>query len=245
MRIQAGRPIAAVSIVLIVAGLWVTVRGQVAPPKKSDAFAVTENGRHIRVQQGELPTGNFQIAGVNLARDQDVLEQAARILGRAKTTATGDASTFQKTACYRSADADDPTVLLFSNGEVDYSFELTSNHALANKARCLPSPKIIRSLATGSGLRLGETPAHVIALLGLPTRRTRNNALDRTVLVYDFETKKKTAPRDFVKMREKHPDMTEHDLDVNFGSYSLEETMQATFESGSLLDLRVDWSAQN
>lgn len=249
MRMHDCRLMAVASIIIVAAGLWTQMRGQstlgAAPPRKSDTFAATENGRSIRVQQGELPASNFQIIGVDLTRDQDVLDQAARILGRVRTTATGDASTFQETACYRSADRDDPTVLLVGKGEVDCSFKLTSSDPLRNqRANCMPSAKISSLLATGSGLRLGDTPDQVIALLGQPTRRSRNTTLGRTVLVYDFETTKITAPRDLAKIREEHPGMSEHDIEANFGSYGLEESIQATFERDSLTDLLVDWSAQ-
>jgi hypothetical protein len=249
MRVYSGRPMVFASIVLVAAGLWTRMRGQansgVAPPRKSDSFAVTENGRKVRVQRGELPAGNFQIAGIDLASDLDVLHQAASILGRVGTTATGNASTFEETACYRSVDRNDPTVLLFSRGEVDYSFKLTSGDAVRNqKAHCFPLARISRLLATGSGLRLGETPEQVIALLGLPTRRSGNATLGRPVLVYDLETSKKTTPRDLARFRQQNPGMSEHDLEVNFGSYSLEESVRATFERGSLVALWVDWSAQ-
>jgi hypothetical protein len=238
------------SIVLVAVGFWAPMRGQtnsaVAPHRKSDTFAKTENGRRVRVQRGELAVGNFQITGVDLARDQEnLLDQAARILGRVGTTMTGDASTAQETACYRSADRGDSTVLLFGKGEVDYSFKLTSSDAVGDQAKhCLPSPKINRSLATGAGLRLGETPDQVIAILGLPTRRSQNTTLQQTVLAYDFQTRKKTAPRDLARFRQENIGMSEHDLEVNFGSYSLEQSIRATFERGSLAALLVDWSAQ-
>jgi hypothetical protein len=217
----------------------------VAPPRESDTFAETETGQKIRIQRGELPAGNFQIAGVDLARDEDVLHQAARILGRVGTTATGDASTFEETACYRSADRNDPTVLLFGKGEVDYSFRLTLNDAVRiQSAKCLRSPKISRYSVTGSGLRLRDTPEQVLALLGPPTRRLENKVLQRMVLVYDFETTKKTTSRELARFRRENPGMSKYDIEKNFGSYSLEESIRATFERGSLAELWVDWSAQ-
>jgi hypothetical protein len=225
------------------------MRGQsnlgVAPPRKSDTFAVTENGQRLRVQAGELSPGNFRIAGIDLAREQDALDQAARVLGTVETKATGDASNFEETACYWSADSDDPTVLLLGKGEVDYFFNLMSRDTVRNQTQyCLPSLKISRSLSTGSGLRLGETPDQVIAILGLPTRRSRNTTLGAMVLAYDFETTKKTAPLDLARFRQKNPDMSEHDLEANFGSYSLGESIKATFERGTLSELWVDWTAQ-
>ena len=214
-------------------------------PRKSDTFAVTESGQKVRVQRGELPAGSFQIAGVDLASNQDVLDQAARILGHVATSRTGDASDSEETACYRSARRDDPTVLLFGKGEVDYSFELTSRGALRKKTgRCLPSVKVSRSMATVSGLRLGETPDQVIAHLGLPTRRVHEKRLGRTVLFYDFDTTKKTSPRDLARFRRQNPGTSEYEFEENFGSYNLAESIRATFERGSLTGLWVDWSAQ-
>ncbi|HEX5432430.1 MAG TPA: hypothetical protein VFW83_10720, partial [Bryobacteraceae bacterium] len=176
---------------------------------------------------------------------QDVLDQAARVLGPVKTTATGDASTFQETACYRSAVSDDLTVILFGKGEVDYSFDLTSRDTVRKQAQhCLTSATISRALATASGLRLGETQDQVIAILGLPTRRSRNATLGTTVLAYNFQTTKGTAPLDLARFHQRNPEMSEHDLEINFGSYSLEESIRATFKRGSLSELWVDWSAQ-
>ena len=44
----------------------------VVQPQKGDTFATDEHGRKFRIQHGELAKGNFQIAGMDLAREEDV-----------------------------------------------------------------------------------------------------------------------------------------------------------------------------
>jgi hypothetical protein len=240
-----GRTAAVALVLLSGVGFRGPVRGQansgVAPPRKGDTFAVNDDGRKIRMQHGELPSANFQIADVDLAGHEGVLDQAARILGRVSTKATGDASTALETACYRSADRGDSTILQFGRGEVQYSFELTSGGTTRNQRfPCLPSVKISRQLATASGLRLGETPDQAIAVLGLPTRRSSNATLGRMVLAYQFETMKKTAPRDLAEIRKQHPEMSEQEFVAGYSLYNLEESIHATFVRGILTDLAVD-----
>jgi hypothetical protein len=219
---------------------------QIAPAKKSDSYAVEENGRRIRVQQGELARGNFQIAGVDLERDgEGVLKQAARVLGPAKTRATGDAALSDERACYQSLDSNDQTRLYFHEGEVAFWFVLSSEAPTSERGDvCRPSRKITRDIATASGLRLGQTEEQVIAILGLPTRRSHNTKTGHEFMAYEYETKKSAGPDELARARREHPDMNEDQLMVNdYGYYDLGESIRARFTNRLLTELTVSWVA--
>lgn len=130
----------------------------IAPQRKSDTFASSDSGWKVRVHKGELAKGNFQIAGVDLAREEDVLTQAAHALGKTPTVSSGDASTGDRRACYRSPVPSDRTRLFVGEGEVDFYFILAAgSEGWKPDQPCLKSSKVTRQLATSSGLRLGET----------------------------------------------------------------------------------------
>jgi len=87
----------------------------VAPPDKSDSFERNGNGEKFRVQHRELAGTNFRVAGVDLAANEEVLTQAARIFGKVPTVVTGDASTANERACYRSVEMNNAAYLLFES----------------------------------------------------------------------------------------------------------------------------------
>lgn len=220
---------------------------QVAPPSKSDSYSIDEKGRKFRVQNREVARTNFQIAGVDLTAREEVLEQAARILGKVETVATGDAGDFLERACYQSKEINDNTHLIFMRGEVSPSFLLSSESSSWKwKTPCKQSPKISHSLATASGLHLGQTQEQVIAILGLPTRRSRNVQNVRDDLVYELEVKKKMSSRDLAPHLQdelkQYPNLDQKTWIENYGFYSLWESIRARFINDSLTSLEVLWS---
>lgn len=220
---------------------------RVAPPAKSDSFESDEHGEKFRVQHHEVAGTNFQIAGVDLAAREEVLEQAARILGRVETVATGDASAFLERACYRSTAEDDSTHLIFVRGEVSPYFVLSSEGSSWQwKTPCKRSPKISRSLATASGLHLGQTPEQVIAILGLPSRLSRNVQNGRDELIYELEVKKMMSTRELAPYLQDElkqlPNLDQKTWIENYGYYSLSESIHANFTKDSLTNLEVSWS---
>ena len=207
----------------------VSIHGQtqpeVAPPAKSDTYAVTADGKKLRVQNREVAGTNFRISGVDLASDEEVLLQATKLFGKSPSVTSGDASTSDEEVCYRSATENDNTYLIFGRGEVDSSFILSSDSSVwKGNHICNRSGKITRNVATDSGLHLGLTQTQVIAILGLATRQRQNIKQHRDVLIYSIETKKKTDSSTF---------------------YYLEVNIDAHFVEDSLTRLTISWSSQN
>jgi hypothetical protein len=220
---------------------------QVAPPSKSDSFETDEHGRKFRVQHREVAGTNFQIAGVDLAAREEVLEQAARILGGVETVATGDAAAFLERACYRPTEENDNTHLIFIRGEVSPYFVLSSESSSWKwKTPCRRSPKITRNIATASGLHLGQTQEQVIAILGLPTTHGRNVMSGRDDLAYELEVNKKMSPRDLAPYLQdelkQYPNLDRKTWIKNYGYYSLWVSIHAKFINDSLTNLEVLWS---
>src|SRR5580704_4763388 len=72
---------------------------KVAPPARSDTYAVTADGKKLRVQNREVARTNFRIAGVDLASREEVLLQASKLFGKSPSASSGDASTSNEQVC--------------------------------------------------------------------------------------------------------------------------------------------------
>jgi hypothetical protein len=242
---------AVVSLCMVVAIPIVQLYGQdklqVAPPDKSDTFERDENGKKFRVQHHEIAKTNFQIAGVDLAAKEEVLTQSARTLGRVETVATGDGAAFLERACYRPTEENDSTRLIFIRGEVSPFFILSSeNSAWRWKTPCRRSTKITRSVATASGLHLGQTQEQVIAIIGLPTRFSRNMKNGGVYLIYEHEVKKKMSSSELAPyLRDaliQYPNLDQETWIKNYGYYSLWESIHAKFINNAMTNIEVWWS---
>lgn len=247
MRDRQGRFAGLLLVVLLVISPCLLAgqqRQQIAPARKSDSSAVDESGRKIRVQHGELPKENFQIAGVDLASNEEALKQAARILGPVKVRATGDAADADERACYCSADKSDKTRLYFHRGEVSPWFVLSSTTPVSErKDICRPSSNVTRNISTASGLHLGLTEGQMIAILGLPTSRSHKAGTGRDFMDYEFETKKRDSPQELARAHQEHPGMSERELeDDDYGYYDLGEAIKAEFLNNALIELAVYWT---
>ena len=62
-------------------------------------------------------------------------------------------------------------------------------------------------------------------------------------MAYEFLTRKKTDLKSFLRARQVHPEMSERDLEENYGNYDLSESINIEFLNGSLVLLEVGWSA--
>lgn len=222
---------------------------EVAPPAKSDTYAIGDSGKKYRVQHREVAGTNFRISGVDLASDEEVLQQAAKLFGKTPTISSGDAATFNEAACYRSATKDDNTYLIFGRGEVDSSFILSSDSSVwKGNHTCEQSVKITSSVATDSGLHLGLTKEQVIAILGSATRRSQKIQQHTDTLIYSLETKKKTDPRKLARWWQqeikKNPRANQAEFLDNYAFYDLGVEIEVKFTDDSLTSLIVSWSAQ-
>ena len=215
---------------------------EVAPAQKSDSFVTDESGRKMRIQIGEMANTNFQIAGVNLASTEEALKQASRILGPAVPYETGDAANSDVRTCYRPAETTDRTRLYFHQGEVDEWFVLSMGvPTWERNTSCHPSMKISKNTGTASGLHLGQSQQDVIAILGLPTRRSHNASTDWDFMAYDFQIRKKASKQELDQAREQNPSTGEQELEKNYGFYDLSETIEAKFVNNRLNSLDVHW----
>lgn len=216
----------------------------VAPPSKTNTYAEDEKGRKIRVQRGELPAGNFRVAGVDLTKQQDVLEQATRVLGRGVSAASGDAAGWDESVCYRAAESTDGTRLFFGKGEMNFYYTLASEAGpLKPHQSCRRSKLVTKTIETGSGIRLGMTPRDLISALGLPTRRSEHARLHTEVLEWSFELKKKASEEDLARARKSNPGQTEAEVRQNYGFYWQSETIKSRFKDGQLTEITADWLA--
>jgi hypothetical protein len=221
---------------------------QVAPPAKSDSFATDERGKRFRVQHCEVAGNNFQIAGVDLTADEDFQTQVAKVFGKVTTVWSGDGAESDNESCYQTANASDTTHIIFGQGEVDQSFILSSDgSAWKWKTPCKRSTKITRSLATASGLHLGQTQEQLIAILGLPTRRSQNVKNGRDDLEYSLEAHKRMSAKELAPLLQNElKEYSKQELRewINKHGYDLEVYIHAKFMNDSLIYLEVSWSKQ-
>ncbi len=201
----------------------------------SDWWSGTRNSNSeesIQPQERELAKTNFQVLEITLG--ETMFSVAARKLGKATIVERGDASTGRRQVCYASPDAQDKVHLIFEQDEVGYTFYLFADGPSWKGADyCLASEAISQGLATASGLRLGQPPAQVIAILGKPTKRRGNE------LVYSLLVRKKTSPRDLKEARERNPEMSEKDFQANYGYYNLGVGVVVKFKDSKLAYLAV------
>jgi len=225
------------------------VQREVAPPAKSDRYAVTAEGKKERVQHGEIASANFRISGVDLASDEDVLLQAAKVLGKTQIESSGDAADSKSEVCYRSVTDRDNTHLIFGRGEVDFWFILSSDGSVWEGTHaCSRSGKIADDATTDSGLRLGLTEQQVLTVLGLATEKSQDLRRHTEFLTYRLETRKKTDPQKLARWWQqeikKTPTANHQEFLENYESYTLEVYISARFVDDSLTRLYVSWSAQ-
>jgi hypothetical protein len=80
-------------------------------------------------------------------------------------------------------------------------------------------------------------------VLGLPTARSHDALKNRDSLKYEFEMKKKASPLELSRADKQNPGMSGQELQDNYGSCDLVETIEAKFDNNSLTELTVNWSA--
>lgn len=186
----------------------------------------------VNVLKREPAAYNFRILGIEL--DPDLLEKSAAKLGKATKVTRGDASLGREQACYVSAGNSEKVHLIFEQGEVLSSFYLFVRGAdWDGSDQCVPSKLISANLATASGLHLGQTPSQVLAILGKPSVRRRDN------LIWSFSVKKKTTPEDLKEARRHNPQMSDEDFHANYDFYDLGVGIDARFVHSRLVYLAI------
>lgn len=188
----------------------------------------------VAVQKREPTVSNFKILGIELG-DDDPLDKAAAKLGKAQSIHRGDASTGRSQPCYSSVqDRPKRIHLVFETGEVSNWFYLFADGPdWSGSDLCVRSRLVTESLPVASGLRLGQTPAEVKAILGKPSAVIGNK------IIYSFALEKKTSSTDFDKLRQQHPELSEEDLHRNYEYYSLGAYIEVRFVQSKLSYLAV------
>jgi hypothetical protein len=193
---------------------------------------------NIEPQEREVSGSNLQILGITL--NEQMLDKAARRLGKVETIERGDASSGRLQACYASADPNDKIYLVFEQDEVGYSLYLfAAGRPWHGENLCSPSKLVSRSLATESGLHLGLSPSQVIAILGRPTLRYPKG------LIYSLHATKRTSTKDLQSAHKFHPELNDEDLVKEYGSYDLGVGIEARFAKSQLVYLGVTKSETN
>ncbi|HTV60309.1 MAG TPA: hypothetical protein VMJ93_15660 [Verrucomicrobiae bacterium] len=191
-----------------------------------------DSDENVQTQEREFTSSNFQVLGIKLG--DTMFRVAAAKLGKATIIERGDASTGRRQVCYASPGNRNKVHLILEQGEVEYTFYLFADGPTWEGAdRCVDSGAISTHLATASGVRLGQTPAQVIAILGDPTVKRENE------LIYSFSVKKKTSAQDLKEARERNPHMSNKDFQETYGSYNLGAGILAKFMDSKLTYLEV------
>lgn len=211
-------------------------------PDNSDWSGLNPTGpdfdQAIQPQERELTSSNFRVLSIRLS--DKMFDQAAARLGKAQVLQRGDASAGRSPACYVSAADSQKVFLVFEQGEVDFTFHLFCDSRPWNGIdRCTPSPLVSYALATASGLHLGQSQAEVIAILGTPTTRRRNE------LVYSLHVRTKNSAEDLKTARKNNPDMNDADFHSNFDFSDLNISINAKFTAAKLSYLAVSKSETN
>jgi hypothetical protein len=196
-----------------------------------------DSDQGIPWQEREPPPGSLKIIGVDLEKNWQMSQALLRV-GPGTIVQRGDAATSRAQLCYVSEHHQGRVYLVFEGGEVAESFYLFSDGPhWKGDTLCAPSGLVSANLRNEAGLGLAETRQQVTALLGKPS-------LSRTDrLVYFFGVRKKTPADEFEKARRAHPEMSDKELDENYGSYDLSVSIEVRFTGTKSSYIGVTWSA--
>jgi len=213
----------------------------VPPIDHSDWWSITGQERSAdepKPQNRELEKSNFQILGIDL--NADAYAEAVKTLEFTQVVRRGDAANGREQACYVSAESKHATYLIFERGEVNAAFYLFSETTpWKGRELCARSDRVSKSIHTESGLRLGLTPAQVIAILGEPSERKANE------LVYFTSVKKDSSAKDLASARKEHPELNENEIKEDYGTYDESVDVHARFVHSRMTYLGVSMAQTN
>jgi len=155
-------------------------------------------------------------------------------LGKAQRVDRGDASSGRSQVCYVSVQGSRKIRLVFESGEIADFFYLFADGPNWNGSDlCAKSNLLTENLSVASGLRLGQSPGQVRAILGKPSVETGQR------ITYSIELEKLTPASDFAKLHRQHPELPEDDLRRNYASYTLSVYIEARFAQSRMNYLAV------
>lgn len=197
----------------------------------------TSKEPEYRPEHSEPSSLNFEVAGIKLGYDE-MFQQAAARFGKTDQVWRGDASTGRQQACYVSDDSQ--TYLIFETGELTTAFYIfKGSRHWDGSEHCAKSVLISSALRTGSGLRLGQSPAEVKNVLGRPTLQLSDR------LIYANVVEKKPSPEDLAGARKNNPEMSEKEFRDNFDVYTLSTYIEVRFRNSRASYLVVSKSEQD
>lgn len=207
----------------------------------SDWWSLTRRGdwdANTSPEDVEVSDQNFRIAGIPLG--EGMFQALAAKFGKTSLIERGDGASGRVQACYAASREDGHTYLVFEEREVGFAFYLFENGPTwLGKDKCVSSKNVSKSLTTESGLRLGQTPEEVIGILGQPTRRFKEE------LRYFLVTKKKAGSEDLEQARRDHSELSEQEIQNQYGTFDLSVYISAKFQNSELVYLAVSKSETN
>jgi hypothetical protein len=188
----------------------------------------------LKVRKREPTESTFQIGGIALREPGDFSEIRSKF-GAATEVERGDAASGRNQICYTSPSGS--VHLIFEFGEVDSVLYLFDDGPRWNGSEfCAPSNKVSEKVSTASGLRLGIGRQQVKNVLGEPSIDTPDR------LVYYFDYRKRSTPKELVELRKKFPDMNEEEFVKNFEFADGEAYIKVRFASEKLNYLAISKS---
>ena len=143
-------------------------------------------------------------------------------------------------ACYVSSDSGKRVYLIFEQGEVfGYFYLFSGGKAWKRQDLCAASDQVNWKTSTASGLRLGLTQDQVMAILGMPSLRRKDQ------LLYSLHLTKKYTDEDLKTVRKNIPNISEEELHRNYEYYDWSAGSDFKFEESKLTFLAVSWAETN
>jgi hypothetical protein len=189
------------------------------------SYAENTETSNDRTRHRMPAASNFRILGITLgdSHNRNFPDVIAR-LGNAAVISRGDGSRGRSQICYSSTEKSEQVHLIFEEGELENSFYLFAQGSdWSGSDRCVASKLISTSLATASGLRLGQTRQQLETMLGRPSVANEKRS------VYLFEVERTVTPLEFKKLHPKSPSVPNETL-----VYSEEARIEARFENSKV-----------
>lgn len=192
------------------------------------------DGEALKPQEEDVADSNFRLLGIAVGSDELAAIQGK--LGKTTVITRGDAGTSRSQICY--SGEDNKTYLNFESGEVQYAFYLFGDGPKwTGSDLCTKSKFVTDGLSTVSGLRLGQSPAQVKAILGKPTASLQNGDL-----IYFRQIKKRTPAADLKRLRQYYSNLNDQEFHENYDFYYLTAYIVARFSDSKLVYLGVSKS---
>jgi hypothetical protein len=222
----------------------IVVHSQTVPLKdRSDWWSINNERFHppnVKVRNGSVAVGTFQIAGVELGSSSQFDRLAAQ-MGKAPVAERGDASTGRQQVCYMATEGPRNVYLIFEFGSAEQSsfYLFSDGQDWVGQKLCVRTNKISLNSATASGLKLGLRPAEVEAILG------RADAAMADRFVYLREMLQRTTPAEFELLRKDYPvRLTDKAAHEEFDFYSVQVYVEARFGKSGMNYLAVSKSGE-